>query len=200
MISATAATGTTTATAIFPLAERPLDELDAFDTESGAAPDEVDEAAVVVELEIMVFGGGVTATEAYEVRTTSEGCPFTEAVSVTTEVYTLGGSVDTGGGVEIVEGTVVVIGIGVVVSAVERDGVYVENDVNVEIYVEVDGVNGIGVVEVVNASGLVVAIAIQLVNTTDVLQDACNIPVALLAMLDVYGPKVAGNADARIAQ
>ena len=73
MISATAATGTTTATAIFPLGERPLDELDEFETESGAAPDEVDEVAVVVELELWVVGGGVTATEAYEVRTTIEG-------------------------------------------------------------------------------------------------------------------------------
>ena len=118
---------------------------------------------------------------------------------MTTEVYTLGGRVGTGDGVEIVGGTVVVIGIGVVVGAAEKVGVYVEKDVNVETTVDGDGVNGIGVVEVVNTSGLVVAIAIQFVNITDIIQNACEIPVALPAMLVVYGPKVDGTADARIA-
>ena len=115
MISATAATGTTTATAILPPADKPLDfRVFVLLFDKAAAPEEVDDACDVVDLEV-VTGVGVTATGAVEVTTMvvgGKGVPLLEGVATTREVSWIKVVEGVGAGVEEVGVGVGVVGVG----------------------------------------------------------------------------------------
>lgn len=127
IMRATTATGTTTATAVFPAADRPPDALESLLTARAAALEEVDEAEVVDETGSVVSGGAVTVGVWNDVTTMRVGVPLIEADSVTTEVITfralgLGIGLDDGiGEDETVKD--VVTGIAAVVGMIELGGV-----------------------------------------------------------------------------
>lgn len=96
-MSATAATGTTTATAILPGADKPLDALfaSALDVEGGAVADEVEEERVELG-DVVLVSEGNRGLDAVEVRRTVtgwllapvvvEGCTVTGGPATTTGV------------------------------------------------------------------------------------------------------------------
>ena len=151
-MSATATSGTTTATAILPPGDSPLVWSAELVESSAAAPDVVDVVALVV-LDEVATGGGAIATGAVEVTTTTVGgWPGAVGVCVMTEVMTSGvADVAGGGGGAWVVGATVDTGVMDttvdVTAAFEVGTVKVETDVAVENMVDGGRVTAEGVAE-----------------------------------------------------